>query len=100
MAELYGSQKPKIHGNLIVTADEARGRALNAGRIKAEEELRPVFNEIIKASNDGKFNVEYSQKLSGVAIVRLTELGYNLSEINAKNAETGYIISWEVKLPG
>lgn len=98
--EMFGGQKPKPHTNIVVSAEEARGRAINASKIKAEEELRPVFSEIIKASTDGKFKVEYGSKLSGFAIMRLGELGYNLTAVDAENSDLGYIISWEAKLPG
>ena len=98
--ELYGGQKMKPYSSAVVTAESARERAINASKIKAEEELRPVFSEIIKASTDGKFKVEYGKKLSGFAIIRLGELGYELNLIDNENSEMGYIISWEVKLPG
>ena len=98
--ELYGGQRLKPYGTVIVSAEEARGRAINASKFKAEEELRPVFSEIIKASTDGKFKIEYGSKLSGFAIMRLGELGYNLTAVDAENSDLGYIISWEVKLPG
>ena len=57
--EMFGSQKPKPYANIVVSAEEARGRAINASKIKAEEELRPVFIEVIKASTllDNKINV-------------------------------------------
>lgn len=95
--ELYGGQQPKKR-NIIISAEEARARAINSGKIKAEEELKPVFDEIMKASGDGRFKVEYGKKLSGFAIMRLGELGYNLSAVDASNAELGYIINWEVKI--
>lgn len=95
---LYGFQQPKKH-SIVISAEEARGRAISSSKIKAEEELKPVFNEIIKSSGDGKFQIEYGKKLSGFAIMRLGELGYNLSAVDACNSELGYVISWEVKLP-
>jgi hypothetical protein len=98
--ELYGGQKMKPYSSAVVTAEGARERAINASKIKAEEELRPVFSEIIKASTDGKFKVEYGKRLSDFAIMRLGELGYVLNAIDAENFGLGYIISWEVKLPG
>lgn len=96
--ELYGGQRIKPYSNVIVSAEEARGRAINASKIKAEEELRPVFSEIINASTDGKFEVEYGKKLSGFAIMRLGELGYKLKAVDAQNSDLGYIISWEIKI--
>ena len=98
--EFYGVQRVKQYSKSTFSAEEARGRAINASKLKAEEELRPVFNEIIKASTDGKFNVEYGKQLSGFAIMRLGELGYDLSAVDVNNADLGYIISWEIKLPG
>jgi len=95
--ELYAGQLPKKH-SIVISAEEARGRAINSGKIKAEEELKPVFGEIMKASGEGKFQVEYGKKLSGFAIMRLGELGYNLSAVDADNSELGYMISWEVKV--
>jgi hypothetical protein len=32
--------------------------------------------------------------------MRLGELGYDLSAVDVNNADLGYIISWEIKLPG
>ena len=96
--ELYGGQMPIKH-SVTISADEARERAINSGKIKAEEELKPVFVGIKNASGEGKFQVDYVGELSGFAIERLGALGYKVTDIGTQSmdepfSKKGYRIFW------
>ena len=99
--ELYGGTQKRKFISETITAEQARVRALSAAKIKAENELMPIFSRIDEACRNGLFSIDYSGNLSVAATDRLSELGYKCSKIESQQAidedvATNSIrISWE-----
>ena len=100
MDNVFSDMQKKKFSSEILSAEDARKRALNASRIIAEEELKPVFIAIRKSSGEGKLYVDYVGDLSGISLGKLNDLGYKVVEIGTQSIDEpfvkkGYKISWE-----
>ena len=99
--EMYGGAQKRKFISEAMTAEQARVRALSAAKIKAENELMPIFSRIDEACRNGLFSIDYIGNLSLAATDRLAELGYKCSKIESQQAideeiaTNGIRISWE-----
>jgi hypothetical protein len=99
MDNVFGDTPKKKFTSEIFSAEDARRKASLAAKMKAEEELIPVFNCIRYACKQGKFEVDYPRNLSTFACSKLKELGYSFIQITLGDYgddNKGYRIKWPI----
>ena len=99
MDNVFGDMPKKKFTSEIFSAEDARRKASLAAKMKAEEELIPVFKYISDACKQGKFEVDYPRNLSTFASSKLKELGYGVIQITLGDYgddNKGYRIKWSI----
>lgn len=99
---MYGSCPTKRRFNLnthSLTAAQSRERSDNSIKIKVEQELGQIYEDIYEVSGKGEYSVKVNKLLSEQALERLKELGYKYEPIGENSMDEGFIkrgyeISW------
>ena len=100
--ELTGHCPTRRHFNpdsRALTAAQSRERSDNSIKIKVEQELGQVYEDIYEVSGKGEYSIKVIKLLSEQALKRLNELGYECKPIGENSMDEGfkqrgYEISW------